>query len=253
MHDITNPVTTVETAFEIIEYVAEHDDVGVSQMATDLGRAKSTVHRHLGTLVRRGYIVEEEGSYALGLRFLDLGLTARNERPLYHEAHTKVDELADRTGERVWCMTAENGRSIHLYGASGSQSVRTDSREGDVGYLHQHAAGKAILARLPAEYVDDIVAQYGLPARTDDTITETDELFERLERIRERGYAFNRGESIPGLNAVGVPITDAHGIAIGALSISGPANRLQGAKLNAELPELLLGAVNEIEINLSYG
>ncbi|EMA51596.1 IclR family transcriptional regulator [Halococcus thailandensis] len=252
MHEVANPVTTVETAFEIVEYVAEHDGAGVSEIATDLDRAKSTIHRHLGTLVQRGYLVED-GGYSLGLRFLDLGLDARDGRPLYHEAHAKVDELAERTGEKVWCMTAENGRSIHLHGASGTQSVRTNSREGDVGYLHQHAAGKAILAHRSPEHVGDIVERYGLPTRTDDTITDGDELFDHLERIRERGYAFNREESVPGLYAVGAPITDDRGVAIGALSISGPANRLAGETLTEEFPELLLGAVNEIEINLSHG
>ena len=253
MSAATDPVTTVETAFEIVEYVSGHDDAGVSDIAAEVGRAKSTVHRHLGTLVRHGYVVESDGSYDLGLRFLDLGLSARDERPLYHEARSKVDELAERTGEKVWCMTAENGRSIHLYGASGEQSVRTDSREGQVGYLHQHAAGKAILAHLPPGTVAEIVDRYGLAARTENTIADADELFEQLERIRERGWAFNREESIPGLHAIGVPITDESGTAIGALSISGPANRLKDERLNEAFPELLLGAANEIEINLSYG
>ena len=251
MHEMTNPVTTVETAFEIVEYVAENDGAGVSEIAADLDRAKSTVHRHLGTLVQRGYLVENDG-YSLGLRFLGLGLDARDGRSLYHEAHAKVDELAERTGEKVWCMTAENGRSIHLYGASGARSVRTDSHEGDVGYLHQHAAGKAILAHRPSDDVSEIVERYGLPARTDDTITDRNELFEQLERTRERGYAFNREESVPGLYAVGVPITDDRDVAIGALSISGPANRLSGETLTQAFPELLLGAANEIEINLSH-
>jgi DNA-binding IclR family transcriptional regulator len=252
MPTATNPVTTVETMFEIVEYLYRNDDAGVSELATELGRAKSTVHRHLATLVHHGYAVEEDGAYRLGLRFLNLGLHTRNGRPLYHETRTKVDELADRTGERVWCMTVENGRSVHLYGASGDQSVRTDSREGQIGYLHQHAAGKAILAHLPPKQVSVIIERYGLPARTEQTITVTTKLFEQLERIREQGYALNREESIPGLHAVGVPITDENDNAIGAVSISGPANRLKGETLTEAFPELLLGAVNEIEINLTY-
>ena len=252
MTNDTNPVTTVETTFEIVEYLCDNEDVGVSEIASELDRAKSTIHRHLATLVRHGYVIKSGGTYSIGLRFLNLGLHARNRRPLYHETRVKVDELADQTGEKVWCMTEENGRSIHLYGASGEQSVRTDSREGQIGYLHQHAAGKAILAHFPREYVNAIIERYGLPARTDQTITDASQLFERLEQVRERGYAFNREESVPGLYAVGVPIIPEDGSAIGALSVSGPANRLQGEKLNEELPSLLLGAVNEIEINLTY-
>lgn len=248
----TDPVTTVETTLEIVEYLSRNDDAGVSELATELGRAKSTVHRHLATLVHHGYAVEENGVYELGLRFLSLGLHARNGRSLYHESCAKVDELAEQTGEKVWCMTVENGRSVHLYGASGEQSVRTDSREGQISHLHQHAAGKTILAHLSPEQITGIIERYGLPARTEQTITDENELFEQLERIRERGYAFNREESIPGLHAVGVPITSENDDVIGALSISGPANRLKGNTLTETFPELLLGAVNEIEINLAY-
>jgi DNA-binding IclR family transcriptional regulator len=248
----TSPVTTSETTFEIVEYLCDNDDASISEIAVELDRAKSTIHRHLATLVHHGYAVKNGGTYSIGLRFLNLGLSARNNRTLYHETYTKVDQLAEETGEKVWCMTTENGRSVHLYGANGEQAVRTDNREGQVSYLHQHAAGKAILAHLPREHVNEVIERYGLPARTSQTITDSTELFERIEQIREQGYAFNREEFIPGLHAVAVPITTKDNSAIGSLSISGPANRLQGEKLNEDLPNLLLGAVNEIEINLSH-
>jgi DNA-binding IclR family transcriptional regulator len=59
-------------------------------------------------------------------------------------------------------------------------------------------------------------------------------------------------ESVPRLHAVGAPITDSNGVAIGAISISGPLNRIKGELMTEEIPDLLLGATNEIEINMNY-
>ena len=65
-------------------------------------------------------------------------------------------------------------------------------------------------------------------------------------------HGHNFEESVEGLHAVGAPITDEDDVAIGAISISGPANRLDGTLLREELPSLLLGTVNEITINLAH-
>jgi DNA-binding IclR family transcriptional regulator len=248
------PVKTAETSFALLEQLteADGDPLGVTELARRLDLAKSTVHRHIVTLESLGFVTRAGDEYRLGLRLLDYGLRARDQHDLYHIARPKVEELAEQTGEKVWCITEEQGRSVHLYGASGKHSVQTSARAGAWGYLHQHAAGKAILAHLPSDRVHRIVESHGLPTKTPNTITDEATLFEQLEQIAERGYAFNREESIPGLHAVGAPVTDDEGVAIGAISISGPANRLKGEWLTDELPDLLLGATNEIEINLSF-
>lgn len=251
-------MSTTETSFEILERIRASDEpLGPSALGRRLDRAKSTIHRHLATLERLGLVVREDdgaggAEYRPGLRLLDFGLSARERHPLYPVVAPKVDELAGETGEKVWCIVPEGGRSVHLYGAGGSRSVRTAAREGSRGYLHRHAAGKAILAHLPEGRAREIVEREGLPPRTAETITDEATLFEELERVRERGYAVNREESVRGLHAVGVPVRDGSGVAVGAISVSGPANRLRGERLEGTLPDLLLGAANEVEINLSF-
>ncbi|AFZ72486.1 IclR family transcriptional regulator [Natronobacterium gregoryi] len=246
------PVETVETAFDIVDTLKRTEGGGVSELADELGLAKSTVHRHLKTLESRGLVVQEGNSYHLSTWFLDYGVHVRNRHPLYDLAKPKVDELADVTDEKVWCVVEEHGMGVHVYGAQGRHSVKTHARIGKRTPLHQYAAGKAILASLPDERVESIRERYGLSAKTAQTITDREELFEQLETIRERGYAFNREESVTGVHAVGAPIEDETGTAIGALSVAGPANRLRGDVMTDELPELLLGATNEIEINLAH-
>jgi DNA-binding IclR family transcriptional regulator len=250
--DQRRPVQTVQTAFEVLEELKRRGPAGPSTLADDLGLAKSTVHRHLKTLEHGGFVVAVDGGYRIGLRFLDFGIAARNGHELYDVVTETVDELADDTGEKVWCITEEAGRGIHLYGAPGESSVRTDAREGARTHLHQHAAGKAILAQLPEARVHRICDRYGLPAKTEHTITDREELLADLLRVRERGFALNHGESVPKLNAVGSAITDGQDRPLGAISISGPSNRLTGDYLRETLATRLLGAVNEVEITVSF-
>ncbi|MFB6119483.1 MAG: IclR family transcriptional regulator [Halobacteriaceae archaeon] len=250
--ETTRPVETVERAFEITDFLKENGPAPIGEITDHLGCAKSTVHRHLKTLEANSFLVQEDDVYRLGVRFLDYGVVARDKYELYHEAKPKVEELAEETEEKIWCAVEEHGRSVHIHGAEGKRSVRTYARVGHRNYLHQHAAGKAILANLPDDRIEEIIETYGLPARTEHTITERKVLWEEIEAIRDRGYAFNIEESVEDLHAIGAPITDEDGIAIGSISISGPANRLEGNFLREELPMLLLGTVNEITINLAH-
>lgn len=249
---VSRPVETVERAIAIAEYCKREGPATVGELAAELDCAKSTVHRHVKTLEANSLLVRESEGYRPGIRFLDYGVDARDHLPLFPEAKPKVDELADETGEKIWCTVEEHGRSVHIYGARGRRSVRTDARIGARNYLHQHAAGKAILAELPASRVDEIIETHGLPSRTPQTITDPETLRDELAEIRERGYAFNFEESVAGLHAVGAPIIGKDGVASGAISISGPANRLSGTRLREELPALLGGVVNEISINLAH-
>ncbi|WP_049927892.1 IclR family transcriptional regulator [Halopiger goleimassiliensis] len=246
------PVETVETAFDIVDVVKRSEGVGITAIADELDLAKSTVHRHVKTLESRGLLVQEGDGYRLSAWFLDYGGHVRKQHRLYDVAKPKVEELAAETDEKVWCVIEEHGVGVHVYGAEGRHSVKTHARVGQRTHLHQFAAGKAILAHLPDERIERILEEYGLSAQTDKTITDRTALREELETIRERGYAFNREESVIGVHAVGAPVRDESGTAIGAISVAGPANRLHGELMTDELPALLLGATNEVEINLAH-
>lgn len=247
-----DPVSTTVTSFGILDVLRSVNGATVSEVAEELGVAVSTAHRHLSTLVDEGFVVREGRQYDVGLRFLDYGVYARNRLRYYEIAKNQVDTLVDETGEKVRLTAFENDHCVLLYRRMGDHPLVTSADIGDRRPPHQLAAGKAILAALPPEQAEAVVDRTGLPARTDATVTDRGELLDQLERIRDRGYALNRGEAIEGLNAVGVAFRDGDGRPIGALSVAGPANRLRGSFLTEELPGRLLGAVNEVEINLKY-
>lgn len=246
-----NSVKTARTMFETVEFVKEHDGASITEVANELGYAKSTVHRHLSTLAEMGYVTREGDEFRVGLRFLSLGQYARTRHKGYELAKRKVEEITESTGERAQFLVEEHGEAVYLHREFGEHAVRTDPGIGSRIPLHATAAGKAILANLPEERRSAIIEQSAFDPITNHTITDPEELTAGLDVIRDRGFSFNRQENLDGLHAVGAVVTSAEGEVIGALSVSGPTHRLKGERFQEELPDLLLGTANELELNIA--
>ncbi|MBX0324185.1 IclR family transcriptional regulator [Halomicroarcula sp. F13] len=247
-----NPVKSVGTTFEILNGLKELGGARVTELARYLDLPKSTVHNYLSTLEQEEYIVKDDNEYRVGLRFLELGAYSRHERKLFQIAKPEVDRLADETGELANVLVEEHGRGSYLYRAYGEQAVRVKAHVGTRVPLHTTALGKAILAYLPEERVDEIVDRHGLAENTPQSIGTRAELDETLDAIRERGVAFDDEERLNGLRCVAAPVLDNSDDIIGAISVAGPTNRFRGERFREELPQRVLEVANVIELNFTY-
>lgn len=248
----TDGLATVETSLRVVDAVATLDGARVSEVAEYLDVPVSTVHGHLQTLHGASYLTKEGDEYHVALQFLNRGGQARERKRGYQLAEEKVQKLAAETNERAQFVVEENGRGYYTHTESGEDAVLADARIGKRIYLHDSAAGKSIMAELPESRVHEIIDRWGLPEYTDHTITDEEGLFEELEQIQEQGYALNLQETHEGLHAVGATVAAPQGQVIGAFSVSGPSNRLEGPRLHEEVPDLLRGVTNEVELRLSY-
>lgn len=248
----TRGVQTLEKTFAIVAELQARDGARVTELAEATDVSKSSVHKHLATLHRQDLVAKSGEEYRLGLRFLNLGASVRGQIPGSNLIKDKLQELAEETGETAQFSTEEHGRAVICFREAGRRGVFTKGRVGKRFYIHQTAGGKAILSRLPEEYVRTLVERNGLPPSTDATITDEDELFEELEAVRERGFAYNRGESTKGLRAVAVPITSPEGSTLGAFALAGPSHRLDGDRFTRDIPDLVKSVVNELELNLAH-
>jgi DNA-binding IclR family transcriptional regulator len=247
-----NQIASVTKAFRVLQLLEEEDGLGVSELATELGTSKSTAHRYLKTLLAAEYVVNDDGVYRVGLRCLSHGIRARSRYEGYQLVRDKVEDLAQETGERVNFVVAEHGNAVCLSQALGERGVRLELSVGDRVPLHVISPGKAILATWDDERVDHYIAECGLTGTTENTIADAAALWEDIERIRERGFSQSRQEYVGELNGVAAVIDGADGGVLGAIGISGPTHRMQDERFNEQLPELLMGTVREITLNLQY-
>lgn len=246
------PVQAAATTFRVIETLHDLNGAGVAELATELEMPKSTVHDHLQTLTEAEYLINENGTYHVGARFLELGGFARSQMKLYQVASPEIKKLAEETGEHANLLIEEHGKGIFLNKVKGPDAVNLDTHIGKRVHLHTTALGKAILSRLPEAEVDEIIDQHGLPAVTEQTVTDKDELKARLTEIRNRGYAIDDEERVLGMRCVAAPICDEEGNPIGAISVSGPTNRFNDEVFEDEIPKNVLSTANVIEVNMTY-
>ena len=238
------------TLLSIVTALKNSGGMTITELADELDLAKSTVYAHVHTLSDEGYLMKEDNEFRLSLRLLDLGGSVQT-RHLNELIREKVDMLAIETKERVQFVVEEEGVGVHLYCSYGEDAVQTKVWVGRHFPLHISAAGKAILAHLPERRQDKIL-QKNPVAFTDHTVTDVNQLRQEFQQIRENEYALNQQESTRGLRAVGVPIKDENDGVIGAISVSGPTHRIKDDVLREELPDLLLGVANEIELKLAF-
>lgn len=243
-------IKTTDTVFDIVEGLNGLGRATVTELAEHLGLAPSTVHGHLASLVDRGYVVRDGSEYRTGLLFLGLGMVARNRYAILQPAERAVAKLARKTSLRTQLLVEENGRAIVICRSTDDDSHHGGDVLGRVLPMHCSAGGKALLASLPEETVEGILDRHGLPAVTENTITERDELFEELALIRERGFATNEGESVRGIRAVGCPVM-IDGRVIAAVTLTGSEHIMDEDRLIQELSRRALEASNEIEMAIT--
>lgn len=248
-----NTLGSVQKAFTVLDQLRLVGKTGVSELAKQLELPKSTVHVYLQTLRDEGFVVQDGDEYALSYRFLEYGGGLRNQSRLYNVAKLEVDKLASETSEVANLGIEENGQRVLLYKSEGPEAIHDNAPIGEYAHMHWTALGKAILAHYPTSRVESIVETHGLPRANEHTITDVDDLFAELDRIRERGYSVEDEDRRQGVLTIGAPITNrSTDEVISAVSVSGPKSRLDEQERFDELVAAVQKAANVIELRYSH-
>ncbi|WP_436348138.1 IclR family transcriptional regulator [Natronorubrum sp. FCH18a] len=247
----TRRIKTADNVFDIFDTIQEENGATIGEIATKLGLANSTVSDYLATLEAREYVVREGNEFRLSFKFLDYGIHVKNKDRLAQTATPILEQKAVETGEVVYLIVEEHGRAIFLDKSVGERATETTGRVGLRANLHYLAGGKVILAHMDRTRVDQIIQNHGLPKRTENTITNPEELYDELDEIRERGTAYNMGEEIEGLRAVAAPVIHGDEI-LGGISIAVPSTRFENSEYKETLLTAVREAANEVELRLRY-
>lgn len=249
MEETGRTLKTTRMSLRVLELVIEHDGLTLAELDEMIDKPKSSLHSHLTTLRECRYLVREGDTYKESFRLAILGEQARRGTEMDEVAADVVEDLAERSGEEVNFTVLEHGRLLLVHGVSD----RVEAKDIDYRteyYLHNTAAGKAILAEMDRERVDRIIDEWGMPRETEATITDRDRLYEELSEIADRGYSVVDEEFAPGLVAVGAPVHKG-GTTIGGLSVGGPKYRLDTARIRQDIADALLDAVDTFERELT--
>jgi DNA-binding IclR family transcriptional regulator len=234
--------SSVDKALQLLELIGERQALRVSEAAELLGVARSTAHRLLTALRRRGFVLQDKpnGAYRPGPVLNDAGLAAIGRIDIRRVARPVLEELREQTAETVSLSLLE-GRNVRFVDCVESpRAVRVGDRTGVVLPAHCTAAGKAILAALPPTELARRYRDRELTTRTPASITTWEELEEELERIRDDRYAVNCQEGESGVSAVAVAVRDLTDAPLAAIAVVVPSSRMSTPEAGRSfVPEML--------------
>jgi IclR family acetate operon transcriptional repressor len=223
---------SAERALDVVEALAAAEsDLSLSELQAELGLPLPTLHRLIGMLTERGYAVRHEPSrrYGPGPKLLAVAAsaTSRGRFDLRRVAIPVLREVTAQTGETSNLISPYGRREIvYIEQVLSPQMVRMFTEVGHRAPLYCTAAGKAILAALFPQQLEEYLAEVDLEALTPGTITSRKELRREIEVTRERGFAVDDEERAEGVRCVAGALLNHAGICVGAISVSGPSTRM---------------------------
>ena len=241
-------VGTIERALTVLDLMAssDQDDMGVTEIARQLGLSKAVIHRVLTTLAARDYLQVDESTrrYRLGPMALVLGSAYLERLDLRNLALPRLQELSARTGETATFSLRNGFTRMYVDQVTPDREIKMSVAIGKSFPLHAGSSSKSFLAFLSEDEQEAYLRDRELTPLTGTTIVDASQLRSELAAIRERGYAISLEERQAGAGSLAAPILDRSGRPIGAISVCGPVERFR-SQMDA-IPPLLLSACQEL-------
>jgi DNA-binding IclR family transcriptional regulator len=221
----TRQAGTVEKAIDVLFHLNNCPDArGVTAIARDLGLPKSSAHRLLATLARRGLVEQDErGCYRPGIGLVALGLGALEREPVVVAARAVLEEEAEALGETFFLVGQRASEIVVLDKVEGTGFLRAAPRVGRAVPVHATAVGKLYLAFAPRQVA---FPAGSLEAFTQNTAVDAGALRAVVAETKLRRWASNRDEWIPGLSVLAAPVLAGERMRA-AVALAMPSQRLE--------------------------
>ncbi len=248
------PSSTVAKAIRVLVGIRERESgASARELAGSIGLPRSTVQRLLTSLAESGMVMQnaETQRYAIGPQAMWIGLGHRHGSALVSIARRHMLALRDETGETVGLSITVGDARMFIEEFPSTSELRFASELGRRYPLWSGAAGRALMSSLSESEVEQILAAHD----------HEDAMFAPLDLTRTReliadaardGYATATSESLANVNSVAVPVRDARGQVVAALSVSGPADRFTADRMTEAAPALA-GAAETMNRSLRGG
>lgn len=247
-------LTSLEKALKLFDAVAKAKNIGLRDVATELGFPPSTVHRLLGVLTASRYLKQDPKTkkYQLSLKFLEMAAAVRENLDVITVARPHMLFLTQVTSETVNLAFFEETEIVYVDQIANSDSLlRMFTRVGTRAPLYCTGVGKAYLAYQPKRFVSEYWSAACKKRYTIKTIVDEAELERELETFRQLGYAVDDEEMEIGVRCVSAPIRQHSGSVVAAISISGPSSRLTSERTPV-VGDLVRKTAAEISADLGY-
>lgn len=226
--------------------------LGVTEIAQHVGLHKSTVSRILVTLEQGGYVERDadSGRFRLGLGLIALAGPLLADLDVRRAARpAALEQLTARTGETSALVVWNGHQAVVIEQVPSPRQVKHTAALGTRHHTYQSASVQVFLAQLPAGAVQQLFEQRLIGGPCD--AGPPDGLPGELDRVRDRGYAINDGQTSVEEVGIAAPVYDHRGAAVAAVLLSAPRYRVAAGMLDP-LGKAVAGTAKEISGRLGY-
>jgi DNA-binding IclR family transcriptional regulator len=232
-------ISSLAKGIRILELLSDNDDLSVTQVAKLMNINRSSSHRFLSTLRELGYVDRDNQSrYFLTSKVIELGTKVLDRFEIRKIAYPFLREVASKFNETINLGFFNGEEVLTIDKIDSTEILRMDAGIGGSEPAYCTSLGKAILAYLPENELEEYLKSIELTPNTPNTVTSKEKLKEELMLIREDGYAIDDEELSIGLRCIGAPVFNRSGKALYAISISGPSIRFGNKRLKEMQKEL---------------
>jgi len=240
-------VQSVGKALAILELFGEDNPaMSISEIAAGTGLNRATAYRFCQTLLSLGYLEElGKGELRPGLKAISLARAALGSRELPELAVPYLRDLQSQTHETVNMALLDGDEVVYVARLLSDHLLAlrlfVGSRLSAIG----SSLGRAMVAFLPDEEIDAMLARSKLESTTQRSITDPEKLRAELRKIRSRGYAVNDQELVIGVTGVAAPVFGLSGRPLAAINLS-ISHPVKASEIHDELAPLVLQTARSI-------
>ena len=237
----------VLTAFD-----ASRPRLTLSQIAAISDMDLSGAQRFTYTLVNLGYLEKDESTktYSLTPKVFELTYHYLSSSELVNRASPYLQQLCRETEETANITVLHHSNIVFVHRIVSVHVLVPTVVVGATMPAFCTAPGLAMMARLPDDEVDRILAESDLAPHTPHTVFQPRAIKERLAAIRKAGYAHTEEEYFLGDMSTAAAIVDSTGKIMGAINVAVAKPRWKGARAERRIADLLISTAAAISGHL---
>ena len=238
--------SSVDNALHVLLLFRTNRLLRVTDVADELGVARSTAHRLLNALVQRGFAAQDTvtRAYVPGSVLTEIGMAVVSMLDIRVQARPVMQQLSKMFDETVSLVILQSDMANFLDSIESSRIVRVGSRTGQLLPANCVSGGKALLSTLSTRQLDALYPEDTLPSLTESSLSKKGDLVAELQGIRRQGYSTNKAESEPDVTAAAALVR--YGGSLAAVTVAAPTSRLPHSEVDS-LGRSIVEVVNASE------
>lgn len=242
-------VASLEKGLHILQtFDREKREMGLSEVVESAGIDKSSAQRFTFTLHALGFLKKDPYTrkFSLSPKVLGLGFSYLDANSLLQQATPLLYEANRRCGETVNLTELVDTEVVYVARVPGRHVISVDIFLGTRVPAYASAAGRAILAQLPADEAAGVLDRTDFQKFTKRTIATRRGVEQELRHVRRQGYALADEQCYVGEISAAAPVVDANGYPVAALNVSVPSGRWSAESVREELVPIVFETAKAI-------